>query len=59
MDHLDFRHIIGDGCDNEEHVLSVFFEVEKAHDTTWKLERPFSDIRSQGSITHVYICIFI
>ena len=37
MDHLvRFETFVREGFLNGEHVLSVFFDLEKAYDTTWK-----------------------
>ena len=53
MDHLvRFETFIRDGFIKNEHVVSVFFDLEKAYDTTWKygILKDLSDMGLRGRL---------
>ena len=33
---MDFETFVREGFSSGEHVMSIFFDLEKAYDTTWK-----------------------
>ena len=54
MDHLvRFEIFVREGFLNQEHVLSISFDLKNAHDTTWKyrIMKDLHDMDLKGKFT--------
>ena len=51
MDHLvRFETFVREGFLNRKHVVSIFFDIEKAYDTTWKYGMMKNMIWTSGDV---------
>ena len=48
---MHFKTFVGEGFLKGEHVVSIFFDLEKAYDTTWKygIMKDLHDMEPQGT----------
>ena len=62
MDHLvRFETFVREGFLNGEHVVSIFLDLEKAYDTTWKygIMNNIHDMDLRGRLPPFYSKLFI